>query len=77
MATSPHASDLFVVPITSQLANAGLTLQDWRVAGLNVRCGIRSQIATIEDRLILKSLGTLSPRDQAALESALRTWLRL
>ena len=74
---SSHAGDLFVVPITSQLPNAGLILEDWRAAGLNVRCGIKSQIATIEDRLILKTLGTLSSRDQASLESALRTWLRL
>lgn len=28
--------DLFVVPLTSQLANADFTLADWQAAGLNV-----------------------------------------
>ena len=51
--------------------------KDWHAAGLNVPCGIKSQIATIEERLVVKSVGTLSPHDQAALEARLRVWLRL
>lgn len=74
---SRHAGDLFVAPITSQLQNAAVPLQDWRAAGLNVPCGIKSQIATIEDRLVVKSVGKLSARDQGALDSALRDWLEL
>lgn len=72
---SSHAGDLFVVPITSQLRNAAFALQDWSAEGLNVPCGIKSQIATIEDRLVLKSVGTLSARDQAELDGRLRNWL--
>jgi mRNA interferase MazF len=74
---SRHPGDLFVSPITSQLQNAAMPLQDWSAAGLNVPCGIKSQIATIEDRLVVKSVGKLSARDHAALDSALRGWLRL
>jgi hypothetical protein len=74
---SSHPGDLFVVPISSQLQNVDLVLRDWQVAGLNVVCGIKSQIATIEDRLVIRSLGILSPADQAALEDRLRSWLRL
>ena len=44
--SSRVGDDLFVVPITSQLANVDCLLQDWRAAGLNVPCGIKSQIAT-------------------------------
>jgi mRNA interferase MazF len=72
-----HPDDLFLVPISSQIQNLDLALTDWRAAGLNVPCAIKSQIATIETRLIIKSLGTLTPRDAANLEAQLRVWLGL
>ena len=74
---SQHPGDLFVVPISSQLANVALPLRDWHAAGLNVPCGVKSQLATIEDRLVVKSVGRLSTRDQAALDASLRAWFRL
>jgi mRNA interferase MazF len=49
---STHVGDLFVVPISSQMQNVDVPLQDWRVAGLNVLCGVKAQIATIEERLV-------------------------
>jgi hypothetical protein len=42
---------------------------------LNVPCGVKSQIATIEERLVLKSVGMLSSTDAADLQSRLRAWL--
>ena len=74
---SSHAGDLFVVPISSQLHNVDLGIQDWRAAGLNVPCGVKSQLATVEGRIILKSVGRITPHDQTALESRLRAWLHL
>jgi mRNA interferase MazF len=74
---SSHAGDLFVVPVSSHLQNVDLALEDWQAAGLNVPCGIKSQLATIEGRLVIKSVGTLSRRDWAALENRLRAWLQL
>jgi mRNA interferase MazF len=74
---SSHPGDLFVVPISSQLSNVDLVLRDWQAAGLNVLCGIKSQIATIEDRLVIQSVGLLTSADQLALEHRLRNWLRL
>jgi mRNA interferase MazF len=74
---SAYPDDLFVVPISSQMLNLDLPIEDWREAGLNVRCGIKSQIATIESRLVLKRVGTLTHRDQTALEARLRFWLQL
>ena len=47
--------DLFVVPLTSQLA-----LADWQPAGLNVPSGIKAQLATVESALVLKVIGHLS-----------------
>ena len=69
--------DLFVVPITSQMANSDFPLVDWRAAGLNVPCGVKGQLCTVEDRLVRKIVGRLSVADVASLEGALRKWLRL
>lgn len=74
---STYAGDLFVAPISSQLPNVTVLLQDWKAAGLNVPCGIKSQLATIEDRLVVKSVGKLSSRDQSRLHQALKIWLGL
>jgi len=74
---SSHAGDLFLVPITSQLQRVNLVLQAWQAAGLNVPCGIKSQIATVEDRLVIKSVGVLALVDQISLERRLRNWLAL
>lgn len=74
---SGHPGDLFVVPVSSQLHNTECVLRDWRAAGLKVRCGIKSQIATIEDRLVIKSLGFPCPEDRSALQVELKARLGL
>ena len=72
-----HGADLFVVPITSQLANTDFPLKDWKAAGLNVACGIKAQIATVEASLVIKSVGRLSVVDQQTLADRLRIWLEI
>jgi mRNA interferase MazF len=74
---SSHMGDLFVVPISSVVENVDSMLQDWRAARLNVPCGVKSQIATVEGRLVVKSVGLLSTTDSLALEKRLRMWLQL
>jgi mRNA interferase MazF len=69
--------DLFLVPITSQLANTDFPLQHWQAAGLNVACGIKAQIATVEADLVIKLIGQLSAVDQQTLQDRLRTWLEM
>ena len=69
--------DLFVVPVTSQLSNADLPINEWQAAGLNVPSGIKGQICTIEDHLVRKVVGSISDLDCAALDAQLRRWLRL
>ncbi len=70
-------SDLFVVPITSQLHNADTALLDWQGAGLNVACGVKGRIATIEERMAIRVVGRLSQADEAVLNQRLRLWLQL
>ena len=69
--------DLFIVPISSQLPNMDFPLQDWHLAGLNVPCGVKAQLATIEERLVRKAVGKLTLKDQQILDHNLRTWLNL
>ncbi|MCW5851147.1 MAG: type II toxin-antitoxin system PemK/MazF family toxin [Anaerolineae bacterium] len=78
---APHPSqDSIVVPLTSQTTSllAGeFVLKDWAAAGLNVPTAVKRGIGTIDSRLILKSLGRLSPRDASQLDQSLRQWLSL
>ena len=72
-----NGGDLFLVPISSQLFNTDFPLQAWRAAGLNVPCGVKAQIATVEDRMVVKTVGTLAAADRQVLDERLRTWLQL
>ena len=69
--------DLFIVPISSQLPNPDFPLHDWKLAGLNVPCGVKAQLATVEERLVRKVVGKLTAKDQLTLAARLRMWLGL
>jgi len=49
-----NGADLFLVPISSVLANTDFILQEWRLAGLNVPSGVKAQLANVEERLVVK-----------------------
>jgi len=72
-----NGADLILVPISSVLSNTDFHLQDWRAAGLNVSCGVKAQIVTVEERLVVKIVGGLSTSDQHQLNERLQTWLAL
>lgn len=72
-----NGADLFLVPISSTLANTDFPLQEWQAAGLNVPCGIKAQIATLEEGLVVKIVGSITGTDQQTLDTRLRGWLRL
>jgi mRNA interferase MazF len=69
--------DLLVVPVTSQLANADLIINQWSEAGLNVPSGIKGQICTVEVNLVRKVVGQITAQDRMALNALLRKWLEL
>jgi len=72
-----RTGDLLLVPITSQVHNIDAPLTEWREAGLNVPCGVKAQIATVEERLVLRVLGRLSAIDELGFVTLLRAWLGL
>ena len=78
---TPHVSqDVIIVPLTSRLSGllAGeFILADWQQAGLNVPSAVKRGLYTAQDSLVVKSVGQLSPTDEAALEKSLRDWLGL
>jgi mRNA interferase MazF len=78
---TPHVSqDVIIVPLTSRLSGllAGeFVLADWQQAGLNVPSAVKRGLYTAQDILVVKSVGQLSPTDEAALEKSLRDWLGL
>ena len=69
--------DVIVVAVTSQILRpAGILgevlISDWQGAGLPKASLIKPVLATIEQRLILRKLGTLQDADVRALHAALR-----
>jgi PemK-like, MazF-like toxin of type II toxin-antitoxin system len=72
-----NGNDLFLVPISSVLANTDFSLNEWRAAGLNVPSGVKAQLATVEEKLVVKIVGRLSASDAKVLDARLRSWLNL
>jgi hypothetical protein len=44
---------------------------------LNVPCGVKAQIATVEERLVVKIVGKLLSNDAQTLQEHLKHWLQL
>ena len=62
--------DLILMPITSQLrasAFGDVLLQDWQNARLLMPSAVKPIVTTLDQSLVIKSLGQLSAKDQAAL----------
>ena len=78
---APHSSqDLVIVPLTSKvvpLLAGEFVLADWQAAGLNVPSAVKRGLYTVDQRLIMKSIGKLSTADSSDLEQSLRAWLGL
>ena len=72
-----NGADLFLVPISSVLSNTDFPVKEWRAAGLNVPSGVKAQLATVEERLVVKIVGVLAASDPQLLGERLRTWLEL
>jgi PemK-like, MazF-like toxin of type II toxin-antitoxin system len=72
-----NGADLFLVPVSSVIANTDFALQEWRAAGLNTPSGVKAQLATVDKKLAVKIVGRLTVNDAKALDTRLRNWLQL
>jgi mRNA interferase MazF len=74
-----HTSqDIIIVPLTSKVSHlliGEFVLTDWKAAGLNVPSAAKRGIYTVNQGLVLKSIGKLSDTDASSLEDSLRNWL--
>ena len=73
--TIHQSAVLAMVTSTSARWQSDVPLCDWRQAGLHVPCCVRFKLFTLDNALILRKVGTLSRRDGAAIQEALRRWL--
>jgi mRNA interferase MazF len=71
--------DLLIMAVTSQhpstLSVGEVQVQDWRSAGLLKPSVIKPVLTTIDPSLVLKKLGRLTSKDEAALRQVLTTIL--
>ena len=68
------------VPLTSRTASllpGEFLLADWAKAGLNIPSAVKRGIYTVHPTLVIKTIGTLTQTDSAALQESLRRWLGL
>ena len=67
--------DVLIMAVTSQLRPSGsfgeVTVQDWQAAGLLKPSAIKPVVTTIEQSLVIRSLGKLKAVDLAALRGTL------
>jgi len=67
--------DVIIMAITSQLRSAPgfgeVWIGGWQVANLLKPSAIKPVIATIEQNLVIKQIGSLQPPDQSALRAAI------
>lgn len=69
--------DLILMAITSRVHDVGsfgeIVVQDWQVANLIKPSAIKPVLATLEQSLVIKTLGRLSARDQQRLRETIAT----
>ncbi|MFN3930275.1 MAG: type II toxin-antitoxin system PemK/MazF family toxin [Brevundimonas sp.] len=74
LAYNREKPDVIVMAVTSQMrpiASLGeVWIRDWSEAGLLKPSAVKAVIATLEQRLIIRTLGRLTTRDQTDLHDA-------
>ena len=75
------SNDIVVMAITSQtektIGIGECLIGAWQTAGLLKPSAVKAAISTLEQKLVLKRLGTLSSDDISSMENALRNLLDL
>ncbi len=75
------SQDIIIMAITSRTEKPTVIgegfIENWKTAGLLKPSTVKPAISTIEENLVLKRLGRLSPRDLASLDNILRRLINL
>lgn len=65
-------------PLTSRTAAwlvGAFVLDEWKQAGLQIETAVKRGIYTVEESLVVKSIGQLTNADSGSLESSIKQWL--
>ncbi len=69
--------DIIIMAVTSQIHGSGyfgdILIQNWQQAGLLKPSVIKPIVTTVEKRLVLRKLGTISDIDRTALTEGLQS----
>jgi len=70
-----YSDDIFVIAVTSNITRreklGDISIQSWQEAGLLKPSVIKPAISTIEKKLVIKTLGSLSHNDTISLNKTL------
>ncbi len=72
--------DIFSVSLTSRIApllEGEFVLSEWSAASLNVKIAVKRGLYTVQESLVLKTIGQLRDTDAEQLDRSLRGWLGL
>ncbi len=79
--SAPHESqDIIIVPLTSKTASlleGEFLLTEWSTAGLNVATAVKRGLYTVQESLVVTTIGKLADSDADRLEESIRGWLGL
>lgn len=75
------SSDIVIMAVTSQMGKpigiGECLIKNWQAAGLLKPSAVKAAISTVEQSLVLKRLGKLSPEDFISMDNALKAFLDL
>lgn len=79
--SAPDVSqDILITPLTSRtssLLEGEFVLSEWAAAGLNVATAVKRGVYTVQQSLVISTIGKLVNVDAEQLEQSLRDWLGL
>jgi mRNA interferase MazF len=71
-----HSHLILSMITTSHRAwSSDIALQDWQASGLSAACQVRLKLFTLDKDIIIRKIGILSSRDQAAVEKNICQYL--
>lgn len=66
-----------ITTVTEDVWPSDVSFADWQEAGLKVACHFRLKLFTLDQNLVLKSIGHLSPKDIQSVQAVLTEYVAI
>lgn len=66
-----------ITTVTEDVWPSDVSFADWQEAGLKVACHFRLKLFTLDQNLVLKSIGHLSPKDIKSVQAVLTEYVAI